>query len=110
MILPVKGNLVNQVKYFPRECESGDTQFISIKHLVLKLIIFHTKECKEHCITYSKGNYRYLFPCGESVWFPSLESLEKYMNPRGVIAKDVCIAFKNELNKRGIWVSYESQS
>jgi hypothetical protein len=101
MIRKQRGPLLcKQISRIPVQ-KNGETIFVSFKYPLFKMIIFHTKENKDHTITYSLKdgftNITYKFPNGETTTFNSLQQLKEHFAARGIIMDMITVIFRRAL-------------
>lgn len=90
------------LRFFPIQ-NNGETAFGRFKFLMLKVILQHEREGKDHFITYNdKGGYNtfiYHWPNKSQGTdsFTSLERLHAFLASRGEIANEVVKAFSDRI-------------
>lgn len=86
-----------------KDKKTGDERFIRLKFLCLKVLFKHSSENLTHKITYSQRNGKNLFTYhwpnknqGKTTYH-SLQVLHKFLEARGKIADEVCLAFAERM-------------
>lgn len=85
-----------------KDKKTGDSKFIPMKFLCLKVLFQHNAEKLTHKITYScrkgKNLFTYHWPNKQGkTTYHSLEVLNKFLAVRGKIAEEICMAFVNKM-------------
>lgn len=98
--------LCKEIRFLPIEDrKTGDTSFMPLKFLVLKVKFQHSVERKEHSITYSnraggEGKFIYHWPDKKTqpdTEFVGFEALRRGLVGRGTLADDILDLFANKL-------------